>query len=60
MIIIINREQTDYLEEKIRIKTESLRIRLNEYFIDYDRLRSGFITCNKFVWIKFFDIETNA
>lgn len=36
------------IEQKIRIQVESTRSRLPEFFIDYDRLRSGFVTRTQF------------
>lgn len=36
------------IENKIRIHVESNRIRLTEFFIDYDRLRSGYVTRAQF------------
>lgn len=37
------------LEDKIRITVESSRSRLSEFFIDFDRLRSGFVTSNTYL-----------
>ncbi|RNA20364.1 EF hand family, partial [Brachionus plicatilis] len=36
------------IEEQVRIITESSRSRLHEFFVDYDRLRSGYITKTQF------------
>jgi hypothetical protein len=35
-------------EEKIRIKTIALGLRVTEFFHDFDRLRSGFVTASQF------------
>jgi hypothetical protein len=35
-------------EEKIRIKTIALGLRVTEFFHDFDRLRSGYITASQF------------
>jgi hypothetical protein len=35
-------------EEKIRIKTIALGLRVTEFFHDFDRLRSGYVTASQF------------
>ncbi|CAF3527653.1 unnamed protein product [Rotaria socialis] len=35
-------------EEKIRVKTIALGLRITEFFHDFDRLRSGFVTASQF------------
>ncbi|CAF1138992.1 unnamed protein product [Adineta steineri] len=35
-------------EEKIRVKTIASGLRITEFFIDFDRLRSGFVTSSQF------------
>ena len=46
---IISRDLSDIsIENKIRIQAESSRVRLSEFFIDYDRLRSGYVTSSFF------------
>ncbi len=35
-------------EEKIRVKTIALGLRVTEFFHDFDRLRSGFVTASQF------------
>lgn len=43
------KNQADFvIENKIRIHVESKGIRLSEFFIDYDRLRSGYVTRAQF------------
>ena len=34
------------IEDKIRINTATKGMRVNEFFHDYDRLRSGYVTSN--------------
>lgn len=36
------------VEEKIRVKTISLGLRVTEFFHDFDRLRSGYVTSSQF------------
>ncbi|CAF0814337.1 unnamed protein product [Brachionus calyciflorus] len=38
----------DYIEDQVRIIAESSRTRLHEFFVDYDKLRSGFVTKSQF------------
>ena len=49
------------MEEKIQIKAESSRFRIQEFFIDYDRLRSGYVTSksfdNLFIKIHIFNLK---
>jgi hypothetical protein len=35
-------------EEKIRVKTIALGLRITEFFHDFDRLRSGYVTASQF------------
>ncbi|CAF4398338.1 unnamed protein product, partial [Adineta steineri] len=35
-------------EEKIRVKSIASGLRITEFFIDFDRLRSGFVTSSQF------------
>lgn len=35
-------------EEKIRVKTIALGLRVTEFFHDFDRLRSGYVTASQF------------
>jgi hypothetical protein len=39
---------TRLAEEKIRVKTIALGLRVTEFFHDFDRLRSGFVTASQF------------
>ena len=39
---------TRLAEEKIRIKTIASGLRITEFFHDFDRLRSGFVTASQF------------
>lgn len=41
---VINSELARSAEDKIRIRAATKGIRVNEFFQDYDRLRSGFVT----------------
>lgn len=51
---VFNRINTDndqlirVIEEKIRVKTISMGLRVTEFFHDFDRLRSGFVTRSQF------------
>lgn len=36
------------IEEQIRVSTQTRRVRPSEFFLDYDRLRSGFVTDTQF------------
>jgi hypothetical protein len=39
---------TRLAEEKIRVKTIALGLRVTEFFHDFDRLRSGYVTASQF------------
>ena len=39
---------TRLAEEKIRVKTTALGLRVTEFFHDFDRLRSGYVTASQF------------
>lgn len=39
---------TRVAEEKIRVKTIALGLRVTEFFHDFDRLRSGYVTASQF------------
>ncbi|CAF4203668.1 unnamed protein product, partial [Rotaria sp. Silwood2] len=39
---------TRLAEEKIRVKTIALGLRVTEFFHDFDRLRSGYVTTSQF------------
>jgi hypothetical protein len=47
----INIELARSAEDKIRIRAATKGIRVNEFFHDYDRLRSGYVTS---ILINFF------
>lgn len=48
-LLLIRDNSTENIEEQVRIIAESSRSRLHEFFVDYDRLRSGYVTSKFFL-----------
>lgn len=49
---IKNKKRDTGVETKIRTKADALGIRVQEPFLDYDRLRSGYVTCKILAFIS--------